>query len=252
MRESVGRNSADLWAGIDFYNADYSAYGNEVYGRVETRLAHWINFQRDDWFARRLEWPLASAGRFDAVLDLGFSVPYAYSRPELLRGNSPRWILVDKEASAVQFYDILTRILDAPPLTMRRDRVLQLDVEDAASHATIIASICEIKPSSILVVASELIEHLREQDIFWQLIARISTFVPKSYLYLTLPVGKRIPSHELEFLSDVDAARFASAHLAIDCDFTIKPPNNIPVSPYLQGCYCAVGTMKPLPDERTI
>ena len=65
----LGLELGSTLAAIDRYNSDYSAYGNEVYEEVETRVAHWSNFYLDAWFQHRLDRALAMAAHVDYSRD---------------------------------------------------------------------------------------------------------------------------------------------------------------------------------------
>ena len=70
--EFCGLDTAFVIEGVENYNRDFSAYGNEVYHDLRTRVAHWVNYLNQGWFQRRLDPLLVHAAEFDTVLDLGW------------------------------------------------------------------------------------------------------------------------------------------------------------------------------------
>jgi len=238
--EQLGLGESTVESEIRRYNADFSAYDNKIYKLVETRIAHWINFLNNDWFSHRLSWPLRSAVEYDVIIDLGFSVPYSYSKPALVRRAKPHWIFVDKESSAVKFYDLLLEMESLGDLR-KRDAVLQADVELASDRSRIIEIVKSLEPESLLIVASEIIEHLEHPQNIWELIQELLGLSKQAHAYITLPIGKIIPSHTMEFLADKDAAKYVAEYMDIKWERTFKPSTNVQVSPYLRQCYCALG-----------
>jgi hypothetical protein len=223
------------------YSADFSAYGNEVYERLETRVAHWINFQEQNWFQRRLDRAFEAMRTADVVLDLGFSVPYAYTFQHLRDSATLRCVFVDKCASAARFVDIVARLHGWERGTL--DQVVIADLETHGCDDVFLA-VAELKPRSLVVVASEVLEHLQNDDPTWNLVRRVQHLesVTTTKFFVTLPVGRRIPSHFKEFLRSDDAVEYLRARMAIEHQYLIAPPTDSERSPFLEACLCAEGT----------
>ena len=241
----------DLVKGIDFYNNDFSAYGNEVYGLIETRVAHWMNYQEGGWFQHRLDDAFDAATAFDVVVDLALTAPYAYTYPTLRDRKSPRFVLVDREPSAVEFYKVVVG-LRGWQHTAQRDVVLSADVESEVGRAQILGAVAGFRPTSVLVVASEVVEHLTDDSQCWNLMRSISELpsVQKALIYATLPVGRRIPSHTHEFRTAASALQYLSARMRVDQHRVLAPREAERQTPFLEACVCALGQMLPPAESR--
>ncbi len=241
----------ELVEGIDFYNHDFSAYGNEVYSRIETRVAHWMNYQEGGWFQHRLDDALDTAAAFDVVVDLGFSVPYAYTYPDLRDHPGPRFVLVDREPSAVDFYKLIVG-LRGWQHAAKRDTVISADVESDVGRAEILNTIARYRPSSVLVIASEVVEHLTDDRQCWNLMRAIHNLpsVKKTRVYVTLPVGRQIPSHTHEFRTEAAALQYLAARMRVDRHRVLTPREAEKRTPFLEACVCAIGQMSAADESR--
>ena len=227
-----------------FYNSEMHSYGNEIYQHVETRIAHWINFQEGGWFHRRLDYYLESFQSWDLVIDLGFSVPYPYLRPKL-SASETRFLFVDRELSSHHFYQVL---VGENSLDSRKDLdlVLMADIESQEDHGRIIQAAQGYRPDSVMCVASEVIEHLVRSEIAWDLVRALASQlqVEKFLLYVTLPIGKKIPSHELVFENLAAARSYLSSHMTIEWERVLTPSNEAEAIPGFEACFCAAGRVK--------
>lgn len=228
-----------LFRAVEFYNRDFSAYGNEVYAGVESRVAHWANFLDRGWFQHRLDLPLLLAPSFDVVLDLGFSVPYAFAKPHLREHQHTRYVFADREGSCRTFFDLLVA-MEGWQTAASRSRVLVADIEQDQGRSAITEAVRALQPKSLLVVASEVLEHLTHTKPIWHWLMTGLGVRPIEHteIYLTLPVGRRIPSHMLEIRATEDAASWVNRYLPNHSGFVISAPGK-PSTPYLEAAYCA-------------
>ena len=104
---------------VDYYNNDYSAYDNHVYARVESRIAHWWNYEDHGWFTKRIDIYLdylrkvsATATERVLLVDIGYSVPYLFAHRSLSDRMNIFTILVDKEPSAKRFFNALSDLFE--------------------------------------------------------------------------------------------------------------------------------------------
>ena len=101
------------------------------------------------------------------------------------------------------------------------------------------------KTENVLVAGCEVIEHLKEIENFWTLM-RMLTCTVKSRLqiYLTLPIGKKIPSHSTYFLTEKEALRELERFIEVERTWLLKPPSEGLASPHHMACVCALGYMR--------
>lgn len=250
IAEANGLDDAAVQSFLEYYNRDFSAYGNEVYQDVRSRIAHWVNFAQGGWFAERLNLFLNRVdelkGRPVVVVDLGFSVPYAYSRPSLLESAQTRFLFVDKEISTLQFYScyvakygLRNRVsLDMPILG---------DIESEQGRKRIIGAahglLVEGRPEKLIIFSSEVIEHLAEPECAWKLMKNLT----ESYagidheIHITLPIGRIIPSHTISFETVESAKVYVERNMAVSGWTVLQPEPDEPVSPFLSHCLYARG-----------
>ena len=248
-----GITTNELTKFISYYNEDFSAYDNHVYEHVGSRIAHWWNFEDHDWFSKRIDIYLdyleilLKSQKNITLIDIGFSVPYAYTRKSLICNNNLSLLLIDKEKSAKRFFNAISEFLSIHRKYL--DNVLINDIEITNSNLIIYEELNLIKnhkpPNSVIISASEVIEHLDNQDKFWELLKNIKNVLKlEPIIYATLPVGKKIPSHSVEFLTASDAFTDLSNYLNIIEKWFLHPSQSESVSPFLQECVCVLGTLK--------
>lgn len=236
----LGCSTETLSKGVDFYNADFSGYGNEVYKEVSSRAAHWLNFQHQDWFSKRLSYYLDNYGDYDLVIDLGYSVPYVYARPDIA-WSTTSFLFVDKYASSWEFHEVIQRLLgvDRP-----HDEILIGDIEERSTLDQIVSAIDSIDSKSILVVGSEVVEHLREPDCFWSIVGDLAARAKKLDCFVTLPIGHQIPSHTMQFLSCKEAMIYINRYIDPRHEGRLIPTPS-ESSTYLQSCVWTLGKPRP-------
>lgn len=235
----TGEDAAALHRAVEFYNRDFSAYGNEVYASIGSRVAHWANFLDRGWFQHRLDLPLLLAPDFDVVLDLGFSVPYAFATPHLREQERTRYLFADREASCQTFFDSLVA-MEGWQTAASRSRVLVADIGEEHGRAALTKAVQALQPRTLLVVASEVLEHLPNTKPVWHWLTTelVMGALEHTEIYLTLPIGRQIPSHTLEIRTAEDAARWVNRYLPNHSGFVISAPGK-PSTPYLEAAYCA-------------
>lgn len=230
-----------LSRGVDFYLRDFSAYGNEIYEALPTRAAHWISFHEQGWFQRRLDRAFLAMQHADVVVDLGFSVPYPYTNAAI-RNSQTRFVFVDRHQSALDFYDRIVRT-NRWDKRLTLDKTLLADIEKEECCNDVLAAVRAMAPRRLLIIASEVLEHLHHDDHAWKLIRKLERLesVERCEAFVTLPVGKRIPSHMLQFRSSNAAEGYLSSHMAQYESYVLQSGEREARSPYLKACLCAFG-----------
>ena len=123
-----------------------------------------------------------------------------------------------------------------------RDHVVIADIEKTETLDSIVSIVEKIRPKSILVVASEVIEHLKSPDQTWALIEHLEGMAVegRGRSYVTIPIGSSIPSHHSEFLTADTARQYLQRHMRIENERLLLPPPEL-ARPYRLGCICATG-----------
>lgn len=235
----TGQSSDALISAVEAYNRDYSAYGNEVYSQLETRVAHWANYLDQGWFQRRLDFPFSIAPDYDVIVDLGFSVPYAFTLPHLRNAERCNFIFVDREESTLDFYKALLS-MENWGFVSNRAKVSINDLEKEQELQKVKDLIQELEPKSVLIIASEILEHLHDPEpvMQWMSDFFIQNSILGCTLYMTLPIGTQIPSHKVEFLEPENASTWLARYIPHHNAFVLRPEDN-PLTPHLQSVYCA-------------
>lgn len=248
--QNFNLSAREILSFVEHYNSDFSAYDNGVYKDVSSRVAHWWNYANQGWFDRRINIvldhleTLVAEGKRVLLIDIGFSVPYTYTRDALLNSKNLFQILVDKEDSARIFFDAITTLYSIN--RERLDEVVIADIENI-SHAHKVVEygqdyVAKHSIEEIVIVASEVVEHLANPGLFWQFTNKLSRVASTPVvLYATLPIGKKIPSHTLEFNSPDECKKYLIKHLNHPEFYLLKPEDGSNVSPYLTECLCVLG-----------
>jgi len=239
---------ADIAANVARYNNDYSQYGNEVYERITTRIAHWWNYEDHNWFASRIDLFLDQLLKIPRplLLDIGFSVPYLVADRRFVGRNDVQAVLVDKCDNVIPFCDAIFELLPSERRARHHIVIADVDVEDDRDRIcnTVADLAKQEKVQSIFVSATELIEHLENANHFWNLLSALSGWTEmEPCVYVSLPVGAKIPSHIISFASSADAVEYLQRHMQIDqCTVLEAPPAES--TEYLRECVCAFGKRK--------
>jgi hypothetical protein len=250
LAEALGLDRAAMQSFLDFYNNDFSAYGNEVYTDVRSRIAHWVNFSAGGWFAERLNIFLNRVDEFSneplVVVDLGFSVPYAYARPSLLEAKDTRFLFVDKEVSTLQFYSCFVARNNLRARSSL-DWPILADIESEQGNKRIVgaarALLTENRPRKLLIFSSETIEHLAAPAQAWKLMKDLTHAYDgiDHEIHITLPIGRIIPSHTISFETVESARDYVERHMTVT-DWTILQPGpDQSPSVFLTHCVYARG-----------
>jgi len=237
-----------LEAFVAFYNADFSAYDNSVYSRIESRIAHWLNYAKHGWFDERIDVGLNALQRLldegkTFFIDVGFSVAYLYTRPALAANKDLSCLFIDKHESAKSFYVVISEALGLV-WRSRFDSVSIADVEVDGAQELLVSTAEQSAryhgSSSAFVMASEVLEHLIDAESFWIFLAKlkVALSIPMK-AYVTLPVGAKIPSHNLEFLSPDSAIKYLGKYAHVESAVVLTPPPGPSVSKFLSACVCA-------------
>jgi hypothetical protein len=228
---------------LRYYRSGMDLYDNRIYRTVESRIAHWASFLSGDWFSKRLNLALAASALHHVTVDLGFSVPYVYADAELLRGTEKRFLFVDKYASTQDFYAAIVKLRGLEQRA-ELDDLLICDIEDRSARSRVVTAARRMEPSSLLVVASEILEHLQDDEVAWQTIVELEELVSadQGHTYVTLPIGREIPSHFRVFPTAVDARLYVEERLQILWCTTLTPDSD--ASPFLEAAFCALGTVR--------
>lgn len=239
---SVGMSEFERWAcatlDIDkhkytdfkaFYNTSFGSYDNSIYSDSRTCIVHWENYNNVSWFNQRMDFLfglLRAACDIDNVtwLDLGFSVPYVFDKPDLLGSNKLTSILVDKEASCMTFYNALANRLG---IEGSLPTVIIGDISDCNTSDIITRELLSrsLVGSRLFVSAIEVLEHLKSVNCFWQFIESIKSanIFSSVDLYITLPIGPLIPSHEVSFDNVMQARTFLQHRARLVSEFLLRP-----------------------------
>lgn len=239
---------AEILSDVARYNRDYTQYGNEVYEKITTRVAHWWNYESQNWFAQRVNICLDKLHYMSnsIFLDIGFSIPYLLADRRFINRSDIHSLLVDRHENVVQFYHAITELCSSH--RQKHDTILVADIDREVERGKIRNSVLKlsegIETGSMLVGAMEVIEHLEDDGHFWELLADIRSISRHNPLvYVTLPIGQKIPSHNLSFGSEADVIEYLSDRMNLHEHVTLVPPID-EFSPYLAGCVCAFGEIQ--------
>lgn len=240
--EQTGESADALAVDVRNYNQDFSAYGNEIYSTIGSRVAHWANFLNEGWFQRRLDLPLSRFSEYEMVADLGFSVPYGLELSSI-RDGATNFLLVDNHASAATFFAQLVA-LNKWEKAAARCEVLTRDLSSEDGFEEFSKRLKARQAASVMLMASELIEHLVNPEQFLDRLKRLvkQLSAVTCDLYLTLPVGVLIPSHTIEFKTAEEADVWVSRFFPHRRSFVISTTD--PTSPYLRSAYCCLIPLK--------
>lgn len=211
----------------NYYNNDYSAYGNEVYEDIKVRLVHLDNFLKENWWNNRFYFLFRDFCKYEEIVDIGFSVPYLpiyLSRRNRIQ-ELPRLVYVDGNETSKK---LATIILDMLGIKAR------FVVGDAQNQNTW----NDIKEVTLygkrLFTAFETIEHFEKPELFWKELANYNGDI----LILSLPIGKKIPSHHSVFSDEVEVTNYLEKYLNIS---EMKVFSSAEID---YKIYTAIGTIK--------
>lgn len=237
----AGFEPSELDEFIKYYNTDYSAYGNEIYENILSRFAHTRNYLTGSWFSQRIDLMLSHAGTHETCIDLGYSIPYPIIADKIYNLET-KFVYVDKEESAKQFYDYLVSVIPHPD--RKDDIALVADIQSDGFADLALSHLSNNK--STMISAVEVIEHLEEPMSFWVNIQRISQQLENPSLFCTLPIGPQIPSHTMTFSTLAEAEEYLTNFMDVDSLAILAPPTDKSGASALNRwqCICAYGTPK--------
>jgi len=224
---NLGISLEELRKYSDFYNSDYGAYGNEVYEDVKVRLVHLENFLKENWWNNRFYFLWRDFTKYKQIIDIGFSVPYLpIHLSSIGRLNElPNMVLVDGNDTSKKLALIILDELSAKAEFVIGD-ALNKNTWNEIKNYTI--------ESKKLFTAFETIEHFDKPDLFWSEIGNFRG----SDLMLSLPIGKKIPSHYTVFDNEETVTKYLNQYLDIKESKTFSSDD----SNY--KIYTAVGSIK--------
>ncbi len=224
----VGISWEDFKKFSDYYNGDYGAYGNEVYEDIKVRLVHLDNFLRENFWNHRFFYLWRDYCKFDQIIDIGFSVPYLpiYLNNIDKIGQMPKLLYVDINETSKQVAEIILEHCG------NSADFVTGDVNNPTTWREINKY---LSTKNKLFTAFETIEHFEHPEIFWNEIGRLKG----SRLILSLPIGEKIPSHHLVFLSETEVRDYLNKYLDITESMVFEDAF---ASKY--KIYTAIGTIK--------
>lgn len=202
--KELGITREELESFSNYYNNDYSAYGNEVYEDLKVRLVHLDNFLKENWWNNRFYFLWRDSDKYDEIVDIGFSVPYL---PIHLADTSdiknlPHLVYVDGNETSKK---LATVILDLSNVKA------EFVVGDAQNQNTWNEVKGLVSGEKRLFTAFETIEHFENPELFWNEIKKFKG----DHLMLSLPIGEKIPSHHSVFSNESEVTNYLEKYLDI-------------------------------------
>ncbi|GAB6843716.1 hypothetical protein [Methylorubrum rhodinum] len=183
-------------------------------------------------------------------IDVGFSIPYLLMQKRFANRNDIFSILIDKEQNCKIFYDFINQTVHQNRSEL--DSVIIADIEYEEDQKSIISfakNIVQRESVNVLFICgSELVEHLNDKENFWTFCKGIEEIGVNTLCYVTLPIGKKIPSHNFHFIDEDCAYLELEKHMILSKIEVLRPSADA-VSPYLTSCFCAFGSIRHLPEE---
>lgn len=195
---------SDFESFFNFYNNDFKEYGNEVYKDFKVRLVHLKYFLENSWWNHRFHFLWKYYKNYEQVIDLGFSVPYLpIHLYELEKLNElPKTLYVDGNETSKKLADNILGTLNI------RAKFVIGDLLDESTWKTIDSDLTD---GNKLFCSFETIEHLDDPTEFWRHIGKYSG----SDMTLSLPIGPKIPSHNLTFQNEKEAINYIQQYLEL-------------------------------------
>ncbi len=200
----LGISEGELRQYSEYYNGNYSSYGNEVYEDMRVRLVHLENFLQENWWNNRFHFLWKSFRNYEQIIDIGFSVPYLPLK--LAQEDSlsllPKMIYVDTNETSKKLAEV---ILDT--LGVSGEFVVGSATEENTWNDIEKLTI----PGKKLFTAFETIEHFEHPELFWKELSRFKG----NDLTLSLPIGEKIPSHHSVFMTEAEVTKYLEQYLDI-------------------------------------
>lgn len=197
-------NQSDFDSFFNFYNDDYKKYGNEIYTDFKVRLVHLKYFLENSWWNNRFHFLWKHYKNYKQIIDLGFSVPYlpVYLHMQGLINELPRIVYVDGNETSKKLAANILEKLGAS---------VDFVVGNLLSESTWDEINAKLDNESKLFCSFETIEHLNNPEEFWGLIGKYKG----SDMVLSLPIGPKIPSHNIFFINEDTVKNYVEQYLKI-------------------------------------
>ena len=185
----------------EYYNNNFDKYDNDVYNDVKTRLVHLKNFsEKKNWFNKRYNLLFKKYQSFDSIVEIGFGLPYLPLKIKNI--TSKNLVYADKYDSAIEVSKEILKSLG-----------LNADfIKGNAEDYTLWSNIEKKCKGNVLLVGIEAVEHLNSPDSFW----RNAKSINPSKLIISLPIGPKIPSHNLYFKNIKEALEYLGRYMIIE------------------------------------
>lgn len=213
LKKTFNLSSKEIEQHREYYNNHFDKYGNEIYEDTKTRFVHLLNFwDRTNWFNKRFNLLFKNYSSFTEIIEIGFGLPYLplYLKRKNILNTCPHLILIDKYDSA--------RLITEQIL-----KEIKVHVDIITSDIETENTFREIKKyqktEDSLLVAIEVVEHLKNPEKFWNLAKKIS---PKKII-VSLPIGPKISSHNLVFRKELEARKYLKKYIVIEKEELISP-----------------------------
>ncbi|MEK6898606.1 MAG: hypothetical protein AABW79_00740 [Nanoarchaeota archaeon] len=193
----------------NYYNNHFDNYDNQIYNDIKTRLVHLKNFSEKSWFNKRYDLLLKKYNLFDSIIEVGFSLPYL---PLKKAKKLPFLVYIDKFDSAITISKEIINYLKSKAI------FIEGDIEKKETWKEIKNDI----NGKSLVVCIEVLEHLEKPENFWENIKIVSP----SNIIVSLPIGPKIPSHNLFFNTDKEAINYLERYMHIINQELISPESS--------------------------
>lgn len=186
----------------EYYNEEFEKYDNSVYSDILTKFVHLKNFLENSFWNNRFYWLFKYYQKYDTIIDLGFSIPYLPIYHYYIQGEKnqlPELLFVD-EIQSKKF---------SLQIEQKLNFYATYIVGDLLDNHTWNELKSGVKSSKHLFVAFEVIEHMRNDNLFWKYLSEFKG----SEIILSLPIGKRIPSHYISFDNTTQVLKYLSNYV---------------------------------------
>lgn len=197
-------NQLDFDSFFNFYNNEFKEYGNEVYADFKVRLVHLKYFLENNWWNNRFLFLWKYYKNYAQIIDLGFSIPYLPIHLHKLKSINrlPKIVYVDGNETSKKLADNILKKTGGSANFIIGD-LLDESVWDKINS--------ELSDESKLFCSFETIEHLNKPEEFWRLIGKYKG----SDMVLSLPIGPKIPTHNIFFMNDDATKHYVGQYLKI-------------------------------------
>lgn len=193
LKKTLDVTDTEIVAIFVFYDVCIGEYANEVYDNLPIRFVQYIHSRSTgSWHVKKAELmsQFINSAQHKSVVDIGYGIPSKYVRDILHDGRNVHVTLGDKYASAKVFSEVLLSYLDND--WRQKVSLLQIDLDDCIN----------VGPQDAYVLLDS-IEHATDPTgVFNKLVSEAPS---EARFYLSLPIGKKVPVHNIEWLSEQEA-----------------------------------------------